>query len=168
MHGVPLYRKIKGRNYHYRTYHFIYYSQKPGASQCWLSARAQTEGILSASLKFMEPAASVRFKIASHPSAQFSKHRGLTFIRSSMAPGKVHSWSLHHISPSSKLVKTIYTVFYCFAFLQTSFIPGSAPPNQTFFSCSDKSRVNLKGLNMLWTHGRRVTLPTAEGGCFLE
>lgn len=66
---------------HYRSYHFIFCSQKPGASQWWgLSTRAQTGGVLLASLKFREPAASVILSDSRlsciHPSAQLSKHRG--------------------------------------------------------------------------------------------
>lgn len=66
---------------HYRCYHFIFCSQKPGASQWWgLSTRAQTEGVLLASLKFREPAASVILSDSRlsciHPSAELSKHRG--------------------------------------------------------------------------------------------
>lgn len=151
----------------YRSYHCIYCSQKPGTSQRWgLSTRAQTEGVLLASLKFREPAASVTLSDSRlsciHPSAQLSKHRGPSWFLGKNVPDHCTTFLL-----SASLSK-LFIGFYCFAFLQISFNPDSAPPSQHFYCCSDTSRVILKGLTMLWTHGRRVTLLTAEGGCFLN
>lgn len=160
---------------HYRSYHFTFCSQKPGASQWWgLSTRAQTR---RSPVGFSEIQGTCsqydtdRFKIVLYPS----------FCTAQQAQGDTRSsgpsWFLEKYIPdhsttfllSASLSKRyLSTAFYCFAFLQTSFNPGSAPPSQLFFSCSDKSRAILKGLKMLWKHGRRVTLLTAEGGCFLE
>lgn len=146
---------------HYRSYHFIYCSQKPGASQWWELV----------SLKFREPAASVTvwycqtLPILLHNSANTE---GFTFIGPSWFPGKYipdHCTTFFLPASLSKLYTLVFITLHFFKSLLTQAL---LHPVSLFFSCSDKSRIILKGLNMLWTHGRRVTLLTAEGGCFLE
>lgn len=95
-----------------------------------------------------------RFRIVFYPSPCRSQQtQGHMLIGCFVVTGKVRSWSLHPTSPSSKLVKTIYHVFYCFpiqknvlathqvlwTFLKTSLNLGSGPPSRLFFPVLTKA-----------------------------
>lgn len=124
MHGVTLSRKIKGRNYPLQVLSLNLLFPK---SKCQPQGHRQEFCWFLCNWGNLQPVWYCQIvPILLHSSANTE---GLVFIGSFMVPGKVHSWPQHHISPPSKLVKTIDTAFYYFAFLQTSFNPGSAPPS---------------------------------------
>lgn len=174
MHGVILLKK-KGRDYSLQVLSLYFLLPKARCKPVVGPFHKGTDRRSSVGFSEIQGTRSqcdtVRFKIVLYPSFCTAQQAQ----RDTRSSGP--SWFLEKYIPdhsttfllSASLSKRyLSTAFYCFAFLQTSFNPGSAPPSQLFFSCSDKSRAILKGLKMLWTHGRRVTLLTAEGGCFLE
>lgn len=149
MHGVTLPRKIKCRNDPLQVLSLYLLFPKARCQPVVRPFHKGTDRKSSAGFSEIQGICSqcdtVRFKIVPILLHSSANTEGLKFIRSFMVPGKAHSWSLHHIPPSSKLVKTIYIGFYCFAFLQTSFNPGSAPPSQPFFFLFWQKQSNSQG-----------------------
>lgn len=149
MHGVPLSRKTKGRNYPLQVLSLYLLFPKARCQSVVGAFYKGTDRKSSAGFSEVQGTCSQCYSLilsdSTHPSAQLSKHRGVHVHRSFMVPRKVHSWPLHHIFPSSKFVKTLYTGFYYFAFLQISFNPGSAPPSQPFFFLFWQKQNNSQG-----------------------